>query len=170
MFAHARRKSSFEEDTLENAIQVIREDLRDNASGFLRALQALVAYGHVGIEVLERAKSLMTETLKSLGLEPIPEGKGASWIGRSLSYAGLKPREAAILDLATFGENRTIDDVQEHVLKMGFFKERKGQIRSSINAKANRGTYFRVTGNDVVSLTAEGREQAKLLKRRMGVA
>jgi hypothetical protein len=154
---------------LENVVQAIREDLRGNALSFLRALQALVMYGHVGAQVLERAKGSMEETLKSLGIEVVLEGPEGKWIGHTLSYAGLGPREAAILDLATFGENRTIDEVQEHVFKMGFMKERKGQIRSAINAKANRGTYFKVTGNDAVSLTAEGREQGKVLKKRMGV-
>src|SRR5262249_26242484 len=86
-----------------------------------------------------------------------------------VNYIGLDAREAAILDLAAFGEGRTIDDVQAHVFSMGFEQARAGQIRSSINAKANRDVFFLVGPKEKVTLTDQAKTIAQKLKRRFGL-
>jgi hypothetical protein len=152
------------------AIEAIQRDLRDNAAGFLRAVLALGMYRRLRPDTMEKVKDCLREVLAELGLELGDLAELQAPAARGITYAGLDAREAAILDLAVFGEGRTIEEVQSHVFSFGFEQARAGQIRSSINALANRNVLFNVGPKETITLTEEAQTIAQKLKRRFGLS
>lgn len=152
---------------MNEVLSAIQADLRDNASGFLRALAALSVYKRFSPLVLENAQKCVGEVLRMVGVDTTDALPTTT--GKNISYANLEPREAAAIDLLVFGENRTVEQVQEHVFEMDFTKGREGQIRSSVNARGNRDVYFQVGPDDKVSLTSKGKRLAQEVKERLGL-
>lgn len=148
---------------MDKTVLSIREDLRQSGDQFVTSIMGYGLYAKTDVSaVLEKAKQVVNEAYELAGVG----GEGAPGTSTTLSYAGLEPRDAAILDVFKFG-SRTIDEVQRHCITMGFTMERKGQIRSAINATYNARNFFVVSKDDRVSLRPAGIEQAQVIEQKL---
>lgn len=152
----------------------LRKDLSDNAGFVMRTMSAMAAYTGLGGEAVEKAKAAIVNVLKEFQVEIIDQ---ATPVAKNL-YGRLRAREAAALDMLLFGENRTIQEIQNHVYELGLERSARtdpatgqevsgkgGQVRSAIKSVSNINVYFTVTEDDRVSLTEKGLELATKLRR-----
>lgn len=166
LFRH-ERETPVEKPSVE---QLLLADLKDNGNHFLRALGALSYLLKISPAVLDSAQRCLAEVTRTVEMAAPHEGYAGSGVRPMVDYSKIEePREAAALDLDMFGEGRTIEEVQGSALAGGFPKGRPGQIRSSINAKGNKGVFFQVDDQERVYLTSKGRRLAQEVKERLGL-
>jgi hypothetical protein len=80
----------------------------------------------------------------------------------TVHYTGMESRSAVLLEVALFGEGRSITKIQDSVLAHGFLPKRRGVIRSSIDAALTRN-FSKVDKKETVTLTQQGRAEADRL-------
>ena len=149
---------------MEKMIASIREDLKNSGEQFVTSIVGYGLYAKVDVVgLLHRAREIVQEAYAMAGLQTT----GTAAAQPSLTYAGLDPRDAAMLDILKFGP-RTVDEIQTHCEDMGFTFERKGQIRSAINGSYNHRTYFNTSKSDGrISLRPAGLERAKQVEQKL---